>query len=152
MAKNVELPRKEGVRPPSKDIKRFLKILKNWTMANAAASAPTARFIFNSLSQLAFLTNKAAKTGNTKINKRFNSPPVLVGTPKILNLMFSENTVEITNVSKKPKSARSGRNAKLFFLGKEIEISFFERNLKPTKTTKAVIISLNKMARLKSDG
>src|SRR3989344_8534275 len=67
MAKKVELPRKEGVRPASKDIKRFLKRLKNCTTANREASAPTIRFIFNSLSQLSFLINKAAKIGKIKI-------------------------------------------------------------------------------------
>ena len=152
MAKKVELPRKEGVRPASKDIKRFLKRLKNCTTANREASAPTIRFIFNSLSQLSFLINKAAKIGKIKINKRFSNPPVLVGNPKMLSLMFSENIVDATNVSKKPESARNGKNARLFTLGKEIEISFFTKNLKPTKTTKAVKISLNKIMRLQSDG
>lgn len=120
---------KEGVRPPSKDMKTFLKILKNCITASKEASAPKTRFIFNNLSQLSFLTNKAEKIEKIKINKRFNNPPVLVGKPKILNLMFSENIVDITKVSKKPESARNGRKARLFILGKEIEVLFFTKNL-----------------------
>ena len=121
-------------------------------MANIAARVPTTRFIFNNFPQLSFLINRAAKTGKITINKRFNSPPVLVGTPNMLMLMFSENAVDITSVSKKPASARSGRKARLLALGKAMEISFFTKNLKVTKTTRAVKISRNKIARLKSDG
>ncbi len=129
MARKVELPMKEGVRPPSKEIKTFLKRLKNWTIANKEASVPTTRFIFNNLSQLSFLTNKAEKIEKIKINERFNNPLVLVRKPKILNLIFSENIVDIIKVSKKPESARNGRKDRLFILGKEIEISFFTKNL-----------------------
>ncbi len=148
----MEFPKNEGVRPASKEMKTFFKRLKNWTMDSKEISPPATKLIFNSLSQYFPFMNRAKKAVKIKINSQFNKPPVLIGQPKILIVIFSENIVDMTKFIANPKSARNGRKDRLFAVGKEIEISFFMKNLKTAKKTKAVKISLNKITRLQSDG
>ena len=96
----VEFPRKDGVEPPSKEIKTFFIRLKYCTIANNDVKIPVANNILNNFSHCFLFMKRARRIEKIKKNSKFKTPPALAGEPKILNATSCENTVAKSIVAK----------------------------------------------------
>ncbi|OGZ66524.1 MAG: hypothetical protein A3C58_01475 [Candidatus Staskawiczbacteria bacterium RIFCSPHIGHO2_02_FULL_34_10] len=124
IAKMVELPRNDGVDPLSNEINTFFKRLKYCTMANADAKNPVANKIRNNFSHWFLLIKIVKRTEKIKKNKRFSTPPDLVGDPNMLKLTSCENKVDRITVVKNPPRSSMGRYTDLSHIGNETERFF----------------------------
>lgn len=79
-------------------------------------------------------------------------PPDLIGEPNTLNLMSSENIVDIIIIRKNNERIRNSINAGFFLLKILKDISFFLKNLKNMYNPREIKISLNKITRVQFDG
>ena len=69
--------------------------------------------------------NVAKKMAKKSINSKPNNPPLpRDGDPKMLNRISCENTVDIINMAKRPKSDTRGKKTGLSFLGMAMDPSF----------------------------
>jgi hypothetical protein len=110
--------------PVPKERKIFLNILKYWTTANEEIKIPAINNKLNNFFQLFSSVKRVRKTTKITKNNIFKTPPALLGEPKILNTKSCENIVAKIKISKKPKSKKNGKYARLFFCGIDIIPSF----------------------------
>ncbi|KKQ20556.1 MAG: hypothetical protein US35_C0037G0003 [Parcubacteria group bacterium GW2011_GWA2_37_10] len=105
----MELPKKDGVPPSSKETKTSFRILKYWTMVSEEIKTPATNNALNNFFQLFSSVKRAKKQAKAKKNSKFKTPPALCGEPKTLNTGSCENRVDKIRVIKKAESISKGK-------------------------------------------